>query len=95
VSARRLEVDPIALARARELAERRVSVEELRAALGEPLSEAERAETLSLVRWFCRRYPAPADRLTYVRRAYERWIRAPRIDGQRGPVPDPGRGRLP
>jgi hypothetical protein len=33
----------------------------------------EREEILSLVAWFRRRYPTPADRLAYVRRAYRRW----------------------
>ena len=40
------------------------------------LSEAERQETLSLIRWFRRRYPTPAERLAYVRRAYRRWAAA-------------------
>jgi hypothetical protein len=71
----RIEVDASALARARELADRRVSAEEFRRASSEPLSTAERDEVLSLVRWFCRRYPTAADRLAYVRRTYERWTR--------------------
>ncbi len=68
--------DSETIARIRNLAERELSLEEWRAALTVPISEEEEAETLSLVRWFCRRYPTPADRLAYVRRAYRRWTRA-------------------
>lgn len=75
MSAPRLQLDPHARARARALAERRVSVEELQAALAVPLSPAEREAVVSLVRWFCRRYPTAAARLRYVRRAYRRWTR--------------------
>lgn len=76
MKAPRIHIDPAALARARKLADRRISAAELRHAEREPLSPAERAETLALVRWFCRRYPTPADRLAYVRRAYRRWTRS-------------------
>jgi hypothetical protein len=62
-----------ALARLRALAERVLSPEELRAALAVPLGEAEEEESRSLIRWFRRRYPTPADRLAYARRAYRRW----------------------
>jgi hypothetical protein len=50
--------------------------EEARAALAVPLGEAEEEETRSLIRWFRRRYPTPADRLAYARRAYRRWTAA-------------------
>jgi hypothetical protein len=40
-----------------------------------PLGEDERQEILSLVDWFRRRYPTPAERLAYARRAYRRWAR--------------------
>lgn len=43
--------------------------------LDAPISEAERDEVLALVRWFRRRYPTPAERLAYVRRAYAQWRR--------------------
>lgn len=76
MNARPLHLEPGAVARAREMADRRLTAEELQAALGQPISETERAEILSLIDWFCRRYPAPADRLAYVRRAYRRWVRA-------------------
>jgi len=67
---------PEARAQIRALAERVLSAEELRAALAVPLSEAEEEETRSLIRWFCRRYPTPSERLAYVRRAYRRWTSA-------------------
>lgn len=65
-----------ALARARGLAERRLTLAEVQAALDAPLSESERASILSLVRWFRRRYPTPIERLAYVRRTYQRWVSA-------------------
>jgi hypothetical protein len=71
---------PAALARVRALAQRRLSPAELRAALAVPLGEAERDEARSLIRWFRRRYPTPAERLAYARRAYRRW-RAAMPDG--------------
>jgi hypothetical protein len=48
---------------------------EARAYLDTPVSQAERDDVLALVRWFRRRYPTPAERLAYVRRAYTRWRR--------------------
>lgn len=65
---------PEALARIRALSERTLTAEEVRTALAVPLGEAEEEETRSLIRWFCRRYPTPADRLAYARRAYRRWL---------------------
>ncbi len=67
---------PEAIARIQAIAERVLSAEELRAALAVPLGEAEEEETRSLIRWFRRRYPTPADRLAYARRAYRRWTTA-------------------
>ncbi len=60
------------------LAERRLTAEEVREALATPLSDAEREESLSLIRWFRRRYPTPGERLAYARRAYRRWTAAQR-----------------
>lgn len=57
------------------LADRPLTEDEIRARLAIPVSDEERRETLALVDWFCRRYPTPADRLAYVRRAYKRWTR--------------------
>jgi hypothetical protein len=62
-----------ALARVRALSERRLSPEEVREALTVPLSPAEEEESRSLIRWFRLRYPTPAERLAYARRAYRRW----------------------
>ena len=63
-------------ARVRALSERQLSPEDVRAALAVPLGEAEEEESRSLIRWFRRRYPTPADRLAYARRAYRRWTAA-------------------
>lgn len=64
---------PDALARLRVISERQLGPEEIRAALALPLGEAEEEESRSLIRWFRRRYPTPAARLAYARRAYRRW----------------------
>ena len=64
---------PEVLARVRALSERQLSAEEVEAALRTPITDQEREEILELVSWFRRRYPTPADRLAYVRRAYRRW----------------------
>lgn len=65
--------DPDAVARVRALSERQLTPEEVRAALAVPLGEREEEESRALIRWFRRRYPTPADRLAYARRAYRRW----------------------
>ena len=62
--------------RLQRLAERRLSAEEIREALAVPLSDLEREETLSKIRWFRRRYPTAGERLEYARRAYRRWTAA-------------------
>jgi hypothetical protein len=64
---------PAALERVRALTERRLGPEEIRADLAQPLGEAEEEESRSLIRWFRRRHPTPAERLAYARRAYRRW----------------------
>ena len=64
--------DPIA-DRLRAWTDRRLTAGEVRVRLSEPIGDDERADVLSLVRWFRRRYADPADRLAYVRRAYARW----------------------
>jgi hypothetical protein len=55
------------------VAERRLTPDEVREALAIPLTDSEREESLSLIRWFRRRYPTAGERLAYVRRAYRRW----------------------
>jgi hypothetical protein len=72
-----------ALARVRALSERVLSPEEVRTALAVPLGAAEEEEARSLIRWFRRRYPTPAERLAYARRAYRRW-RAAQPEAPRG-----------
>jgi hypothetical protein len=61
--------------------DRRLDAAEARAYLDAPVTDAERDEVLALVHWFNRRYPAPLDRLAYVRRAYARWQRTLGIAG--------------
>jgi len=74
--------DAAALGRIRALAERQLSADDVRAALAVPLGELEEEESRALIRWFRRRYPTPAERLAYVRKAYRRWQAA-------APVPRP------
>jgi hypothetical protein len=64
-----------------EESERTSSEGEVRAYLTAPVSDDERNDVLSLVRWFRPRYPKPADRLAYIRRADARWQRAQRTIG--------------
>lgn len=61
--------------RLRQEIDRQLTPEEARAYLDRPITPVERDEALALVRWFRRRYPSPADRLAYVRRAYARWTK--------------------
>lgn len=53
---------------------RTLSVAEFDAYVGAPISERERAEILALVDWFRRRYPTPAARFAYARRAFRRSV---------------------
>jgi hypothetical protein len=69
------------------LQNRRLSPAEARAYLEAPITEAERDEVRALVAWFCRRYPTPLERLTYVRRAYARWQRTQGLARPRGDRP--------
>ena len=62
-----------AVARVRELAVRPLSFADFDAYVNAPMSDEERAEILSLIAWFTRRYPTPAERLAYARRASQRW----------------------
>ena len=65
--------DPETRARLKLLAEKPLPIEEWKRLAAIPVTEEDREQTLELVRWFVRRYPTPADRLAYVRRAYRRW----------------------
>ena len=76
------------LARIRALTERQLSAEEVEAALRIPIDEAEREQIRSLIAWFRRRYPTPADRLAYVRRAYRRWQSSQQIPDRLTDSPD-------
>ena len=63
-----------ALARAVAIANRTLTPEEFGAATAAPMTDEEREGILAIVRWFRRRYPTPAERLAYARRAYARWM---------------------
>lgn len=63
------------LARARALAERELSAEELDAWVSAPWDPADREEALALIAWHRRRYPTPLARLRHAREAYARWTR--------------------
>ena len=52
-----------------------VDADTARAYVEQPVTDREREDILALVRWFTRRYPTPAERLAYARRAYARWQR--------------------
>jgi hypothetical protein len=69
-------IDPDIVREIREMAEAPVPLEELRARWARELPEAELAENIALIDWFCRRYPTPEARLRYARSAYERWAAA-------------------
>ena len=60
----------------RALSDRRLSPEEFDAYVRAPVSDFEREQREELVAWFLRRYPTPAERLAYARRAYARWAAA-------------------
>ena len=69
--------DPEALGRALQFLDRPLSREEFDAYLASELMEDERAEKRSLIEWFIRRYPTPAERLAYARR-YQMSVRRQR-----------------
>lgn len=77
------EVGPDDVAHVRALAERRLTPEEWATYTAQPISVEEREETESLLAWFARRYPTPADCLRYARQAYRRWqlaaVQRPRV----------------
>jgi hypothetical protein len=79
-------------ARVAEAMDRVVDQEEAHAYLSRSVTAEERAEFLALVRWFRRRYPTPAARLAYVRRAHARW-RDARVAGDAKPDAKPPDGR--
>jgi hypothetical protein len=68
-------VGPEDIARVRALADRQLTTEEWQAYVNQPMTADEREEIDALLEWFARRYPTPAARLAYARRAYRRWTR--------------------
>jgi hypothetical protein len=58
----------------RTLLGRTLTADEFLRLLAIPLTDAERDDTRALVRWFTRRYPTPAERFAYIRRARARWL---------------------
>jgi hypothetical protein len=58
----------------RTLLDRTLPATEFQRLLAIPLTDAERDDTRVLVRWFTRRYPTPAERFAYIRRARARWL---------------------
>lgn len=67
--------DPATRERLRAIAERRLDSDEVAAMLAIPVTPEERQEVLDMARWFQRRYPTPAERLAWARRAHARWTR--------------------
>jgi hypothetical protein len=63
-------------ARLASVHDRVLPLAEARAYLDSPTDDTERDDVLALVHWFRRRYPTPAERLAYARRAYTRWRRS-------------------
>jgi hypothetical protein len=73
---RRHAIASTVVAELRAFAERRLSREEFEAYVRAPVTDFEREQRQELIDWFRRRYPTPAERLAYVRRAYRRWAAA-------------------
>jgi hypothetical protein len=69
-------LSPAGIAKARAFAERSLTPAEYQALAGIPVTDEEREEIVSLIRWFRRRDPTATERLAYVRRAYARWTKA-------------------
>jgi hypothetical protein len=67
------DVRPEDIERVKALAARRLTREEWDAYVGQPVTVEEQDQIRGLLAWFARRYPTPADRLRYARRAYRRW----------------------
>ncbi|MBA3463230.1 MAG: hypothetical protein H0T46_24955 [Deltaproteobacteria bacterium] len=58
--------------------ERPLSPEDFAARVDAPWTDAEREDFESLVTWFCRRYPTPAERLAATRSLAAQWKRSRR-----------------
>jgi hypothetical protein len=86
---------PEDVARVREAAERPLSREEFLAWINTPMGDEEKEEALSLINWFTRHYPTPAERLAYVRRIAPCWKGPPAIEPTKEVDPDAIVGALP
>jgi hypothetical protein len=64
------------IAAVRTQANRNLTPDEFNAYVAAPISPDERAAHDDLISWFTRRYPTPAARLAWARRAWQRWNRA-------------------
>lgn len=60
----------------RTQAVRDLTLVEFNAYVAAPISPDERTAHDELISWFTRRYPTPAARLAWARRAWRRWNRA-------------------
>lgn len=67
------ELRPEDIGRVQALSERRLTPEEWHAYVDQPMTPDEEQQAGELLAWFARRYPTPAERLRYARRAYARW----------------------
>ena len=61
------------VARVRAEAARSLDPAEFERWVSAPMADVEREELLALIRWFQHRYPTPAGRLAYARRAAARF----------------------
>nr|UXE44646.1 hypothetical protein Hi04_10k_c2877_00014 [uncultured bacterium] len=70
MTARFVPPSPELVAELRRFAGRRLDADEFNAGVNAPMSDFEREQIDALIDWFTRRYPTPAERLAYIRRAY-------------------------
>jgi hypothetical protein len=54
---------------------RPMSLEDYARRTAAPIEDADVADTMDLVQWFCRRYPTARERFAYVNRKYAEWTR--------------------
>lgn len=80
----RAHTDAEAIRKIEALAERRLSADEFRAWADGDIPPDEMEEMVSLIRWFLKRYPTPADRLRSARRRHTQTART--IASSRGPA---------
>lgn len=68
--------DEAAIERVERLAERQLTPDEFRAWADGEISDAEMQDMRSLIEWFLRRYPTPAERLASARQRQRRAVRS-------------------